>query len=238
MNADQVLQWLERRGSRRNVAGMARFGIRTSKAFGVSMATMRPLVRPLKGGHELAQELWASGWHEARILAALIDDPAAVTRRQMESWARDFDNWAICDTTCIHLFDRAPHAWPMLRKWSGARREFVRRAAFATAAGLAVHDRSAEDGAFIAILPLIESAAGDGRSMVAKAVNWALRQIGKRNLALNRNAIRVARSLRDAASPSARWVGSDAWRELTSVAVRKRLTRGAPARSRGDAGLY
>jgi len=224
MSAEDVISWLRRRGSRRNVEGMARYGIRTAKAFGVSMATLRPLVKRLGKDHALAQELWASGWHDARILAALIDDPAQVTRRQMDAWARAFENWAVCDTACIHLFDRTPHAWAKVRQWSRARGEFVKRAAFSTAAGLAVHDRAATDGAFLALLPLIDAGASDERPMVSKAVSWALRQIGKRNRALNRAAVDVAARLRLADTRAARWVGSDAWRELTSTAVRARLT--------------
>ena len=160
---------------------MARYGIRAEKVFGVSMATMRPLVKRLGRNHALAQALWASEWHEARILAALVDEPAAVTRRQMDAWARGFENWAVCDGACIHLFVRTPHAWAKVRQWSRSRHEFVRRAAFSLLAALAVHDPDADDRLFLAQFPLIVRAATDKRSMVSKAVNWALRQVGQRN---------------------------------------------------------
>ena len=219
----EVLAWLSRRGTRKNRLGMAHFGIRSAKAFGVSMATMRPLLRRLGRDHDLALALWQTGWFEARILASFVDEPAKVTPRQMDRWAAAFDNWAVCDSTCFHLFDRTPHAWTKVRGWSRRRPEFVRRAAFATLAGLAVHHRTATDRQFLALLPLIEKAAADDRNFVKKAVNWSLRQIGKRNLALNRAAVAVARRLSISPAAPARWVGKDALRELTSPAVTARL---------------
>jgi 3-methyladenine DNA glycosylase AlkD len=222
-----VLAWLQRHGTGRNVAGMARYGIRAERVFGVSMATMRPLVKRLGRDHALAEALWASQWHEARILAALVDEPAAITRRQMDAWARGFENWAVCDSACIHLFDRTPHAWAKVRQWSRSRHEFVKRAAFSLLAGLAVHRRDAEDRLFLAHLPLIVEAARDERPMVSKAVNWALRQIGKRNRRLHRRALAVAKTLAAAPDRPSRWVGSDARRELTSPAVERRLRRKA-----------
>ena len=222
---EQVLVWLSRRGSRRNRLGMARFGIHSRRAFGVSMATMRPLVRRLGRDHDLALALWQTGWLEARVLASLVDEPAQVTPRQMDRWAADFDNWAVCDTTCFHLFDRTPYAWSKVRLWSRRRSEFVRRAAFATLAGLAVHNRTAKDGQFVLFLPLIEQASVDDRNFVKKAVNWSLRQIGKRNRALNRAAIAVAQRLAVSPAAAARWVGKDAFRELTAPTVQARLAR-------------
>ena len=153
MQVTEILSWLERRGSRRNRDGMARYGITSTRAFGVSMATMRPLVKRLGRDHQLALDLWDTGWLEARVLASFVDEPTLVTRSQMDRWARDFDNWAVCDSVCIHLFDRTPHAWTKVRIWSRRREEFVRRAAFATLAGLAVHDKRADDRTFIAALP-------------------------------------------------------------------------------------
>jgi 3-methyladenine DNA glycosylase AlkD len=227
MDRNDVLTWLERRGSRRNVAGMARYGIRAARAFGVSMGTMRPLAKRLGTDHDLAAALWASGWHETRALAALVDDPRRVTRRQMNAWAAGFENWADCDTVCFHLFDRTPFAWEKARQWSTSRREFVKRAAFALMAGLAVHDKAAPDKHFVALLPFIERAAHDERNFVKKAVNWALRSIGKRNRALNAAALTVARRLARSADAAGRWVGKDALRELTSASVRARLSRRA-----------
>ena len=223
LSVGKVLHWLERRGSQRNRDGMERFGITSPKRFGVSMQTMRPLVTRLGRNHDLALRLWETGWLEARILASFVDDPARVTVAQMEAWARAFDNWAVCDSVCCHLFDRTPHAWRAVARWSRRRSEFVRRGAFALLAGLAVHDQRAGDETFVAAFPLIEDAANDPRNFVKKAVNWALRQIGKRNLVLNRKAIVVARRLTRRPETSARWIGHDALRELTSRTVMVRL---------------
>jgi 3-methyladenine DNA glycosylase AlkD len=221
--SDDVLRWLERRGTRRNIEGMARFGITSPKAFGVSIETMRPLVRRLGHDHALAAALWRTRWHEARILASLIDEPARVTAAQMEKWVRDFDNWAVCDSVCFHLFDRTPHAWKKAAQWSRQESEFVKRAAFALMAGLTVHDKHRPDPAFIRLLPIIERGARDPRNFVKKAVNWALRQIGKRNLTLNGAAIAVAGRLAAADEPAPRWIGKDALREITGPAVQQRL---------------
>ena len=222
-DVEQVLAWLTRRGTQRNRDGMARYGIRSAKAFGVSMATMRPLVKRLGRDHNLAIALWNTGWLEARVLASFVDEPARVTRAQMDRWCRDFDNWAVCDSVCIHLFDRTPHAFAKVALWSKRRDEFVKRAAFALLAGLAVHDRQASDATFEACLPLVERAATDERNFVKKAVNWALRQVGKRNLALNASAVVVARRLATSSSAPARWVGKDALRELTPKGSRLSL---------------
>jgi 3-methyladenine DNA glycosylase AlkD len=223
MEVDEILRWLERRGSRRNVLGMARYGIRSQKAFGVSMATMTPLVKRLGKDHTLALSLWATGWHEARILAALVDEPSRVTKPQMNGWVRDFDNWAVCDGVCFHLFDRTPFAWDKASRWAASPREFVKRAGFALMASLAAHDRTARDERFLEFLPLIEEGARDERNFVSKAVNWALRQIGKRNLVLHPAAMSTARRLASSEDAPRRWVGKDALRELTSTAVRERL---------------
>ncbi len=220
-----ILHWLEARRSAANREGMARFGICSQQAYGVSLATMRPLIKAAGEDHELALSLWETGWHEARILASFVAEPARVSPRLMDRWARDFDNWAVCDSVCLHLFDRTPHAFPKVAQWSRRRDEFVKRAAFATLAGLAVHDKRAADAAFIQCLPLIEQAAGDPRNFVKKAVNWALRQIGKRNLALHAEATALAERLIQSSAAAPRWIGRDALRELTSPAVRARLSR-------------
>jgi 3-methyladenine DNA glycosylase AlkD len=228
MNADadvrSTLAWLERRGTARNRDGMARYGIRSAKAFGVSMATMRPLVKKLGRNHELAVALWDSGWLEARVLAGFIADPTRVSPAVMDRWCRQFDNWAVCDSTCIHLFSRTPHAWKKAAAWSRRRDEFVKRAGFALLAALAVHDKKAPDEPFRRGLKLIEAAAADDRNFVKKAVNWALRQIGKRNAPLNTRAVAVARRLAASPDPAPRWIGKDALRELTSAAVASRLS--------------
>jgi 3-methyladenine DNA glycosylase AlkD len=218
-----TLAWLERRGSKRNRDGMARFGIVTAKAFGVSMATMEPLARRLRPDHELALALWKSGWHDARMLATMIDDPARLTAAQMERWCADFDTWAVCDTACCKLFDRSPLAWGRIRPWSRRRGEYQKRAAFALIAALAVHDKQAADAQFRAVLPLIEAASRDERNFVRKGVNWALRAIGHRNAALNRAATVVATRLATSTGATPRWIGKDALRDLARYAARKGL---------------
>jgi 3-methyladenine DNA glycosylase AlkD len=222
-----ALTWLKRHGSKRNREGMARYAIPSDRAFGVPMAHMKVLAKRLGRNHELALALWATGWYEARMLASLIDEPARVTPAQMDRWCRAFDNWAICDTACFTLFDRTPHAWVKVAEWSGKRDEFAKRAAFALLWGLTVHDKQADNEQFGQGLRLIERAAVDERNFVKKAVNMALRAIGKRNPALNAAAVATARRLADSPTPSARWVGKDALRELTSASVTRRLaTRG------------
>jgi 3-methyladenine DNA glycosylase AlkD len=220
-----TLASLKRRGSKRNRDGMARFGIISTKIFGVSLADLRQLARRAGRSHELAAALWDTGWHEARTLAAFVEDPARVTPRQMDQWCRTFDNWAICDTVCFDLFDRTPHAWRKIRVWSRRKDEFVRRAAFALLASVSVHDKKAGDERFLHGLRLVEQAADDGRNFVKKAVNWALRAIGKRNLALHAAAVEVAARLARSPDGTSRWVGKDALRELTSPSVLQRLER-------------
>ncbi len=203
-----------------NVAGMARFGINPSSTLGVSMPKVRSLARGLRD-HDLAQELWASGIHEARILAALVDDPRQVTDEQMEAWAAGFDSWDVCDQVVMNLFDRTPYAVEKAHAWAAREEEFVKRAGFALMASLAVHAKKMPDDVFLAFLPLIEREAGDGRNFVKKAVNWALRQIGKRNPALQQAAIQSARRIRSTASSSAaRWVAADALRELETRTIK------------------
>jgi 3-methyladenine DNA glycosylase AlkD len=224
-NVSTVLAWLQRRGSKRNREGMARYGIVAPRVFGVSVGTLRAYAKTLGTDHALAAALWASGWYEARMLAAFVDEPARVTPAQMDRWARAFDNWAICDTVCFHLFDRTPYAWTKVRAWAPRKDEFVRRAAFALLASLVVHDKTAGDAPYLAGLRLIERGARDERHFVKKGVNWALRCIGKRNASLNRAAIAVARRLAASPEPATRWVGKDALRELTSAGVKRRLAR-------------
>ena len=220
-----VLAWLERRGSQKNRDGMARYGIvvKRDQVFGVSMSAMRGLIKRLGRDHALAAALWRTGWYEARILAAFIDEPARVTPAQMDRWARAFDNWAICDGCCFHLFDRTPHAWTKIEAWAGRDEEFVRRAAFALLASVSVHDKSCPDPAFLRGLALCEAGATDPRNFVRKAVNWALRSIGKRSLSLHGPALTLARRLAASADRTARWIGTDAVRELASPAVVARL---------------
>jgi 3-methyladenine DNA glycosylase AlkD len=220
-----VISWLERHGTKANRDGMARYAIPSDKAFGISVGSLRKYAKQLGSNHELAAALWDTGWYEARMLAAFVDEPARVTSAQMDRWCRDFDSWAICDTACFHLFDRTPFAWQKAQQWATAKPEFVKRAGFALMASLVAHDKRASDDAFIECLPLIETGAQDDRNFVKKAVNWALRSIGKRNRRLNAAAIVVAKRLADSDVPAARWVGKDALRELAGPAVRDRLAR-------------
>ena len=226
-----VLAFLERQGSKKIIDGMTRYGIVAKKVFGVSVGTLRAHGKRIGRNHELAAGLWATGWYEARMLAAFVDDPARVTAAQMDRWCHDFDNWAICDTICFHLFDRTPHAWAKVSAWAGSGEEFVKRAAFALLASLSVHDKSAPDAPYVRGLKLIERAATDDRNFVKKAINWALRTIGRRNPALNAAAVAASRRLADSTNAAARWVGKDALRELTtSPAVLRRLAKQQGAR--------
>jgi 3-methyladenine DNA glycosylase AlkD len=202
---------------------MARFGINPDRALGVRVPDLRRLAREMGTDHGLALALWRTGIHEARILGSMVDDPARVTERQMERWVRDFDSWDLCDQVCGNLFDRTRFARRKAREWTVRDEEFVKRAAFALVAWMAVHDRDADDRFFVGFLPLIERHATDGRNFVKKSVNWALRQVGKRNRSLNRAAVQVARRLSRSEDRTARWVGTDALRELTGPAVWERL---------------
>ncbi|HEY7333355.1 MAG TPA: DNA alkylation repair protein [Bryobacteraceae bacterium] len=212
--AARVLARLRDLGSAENVAGMARFGIVPARAYGVPAEPIARLAREIGRNTALATQLWDTGVHEARILAAFVIDPAELTRKEMERWTREFDNWAVCDNCCIHLFRKTPFAWEKAITWSGRRSEFAKRAGFATMAALAVHDKRAPDQKFLDLLPIIEREAADQRNFVKKAVNWALRQIGKRNAELCKAAMETASRLKLSDSASARWIGSDALREL------------------------
>ena len=225
----RALEELRALGERRNVDGMARFGIRAKVVYGVAKPKMDELARRIGKDHQLALELWASGVHDARILAGMIDLPREVSSEQMERWVRDFDNWDVCDGTCCHLFVFAAPAWRKAMAWSRCGPEFIKRAGFALMAYLAYRDKQAADAQFRRVLPLIEREAYDDRNFVRKAVNWALRNIGKRNLRLNREATRTAARIRRQDSPSARWIATDALRELKSAAVQARLRRRASA---------
>jgi len=213
-SAPEVIAHLESLRNEHNIAGMARFGIRPARPLGISITTLRPLARKLGRDHTLSEALWASGWHEARILAAFVEQPAEVTRRQMDARAAAFDTWDLCDQWCQRVFWRTPHAWSKAHQWAGRRAEFVKRAGFTLFAVLAVHDRKTPPAAFLEALALVEREAADERNYVKKAVNWALRQIGKRDLRLRRAAIATALRIHKQDSRSARWIAADALREL------------------------
>jgi 3-methyladenine DNA glycosylase AlkD len=226
MECEAVLAKLRSLANLENVAGMARFGINPENTLGISVPTLRKMAKEIGRDHALAQELWVSGVHEARILASMIDDPRLVTEDQMERWVADFDSWDVCDQCCGNLFDKTPFAYRKAVEWAGRDEEFVKRAGFALMAWLAFHDKRAPDEAFLAFLPVISRESSDARNFVKKAVNWALRHIGKRNAALNAMAIQTAQEIQSMGSKPGRWIASDALRELTSEKIQKRL--GAP----------
>jgi 3-methyladenine DNA glycosylase AlkD len=218
-----ILAWLERRGSGGNVEGMARYGIRSPKLFGVSVAELRRKAKELGRNHELALALWETGWYEARMLASFIADPNAITARDMDGWVREFDNWAITDTVCFSLFDQSPRAWAKVDQWAGRNAEFVRRAGFALLASLALHDKHSPDVKFKERLALIRRHASDDRNFVKKGMSWALHGIGCRSPGLHIVALKLAADLAKSDNAAERWLGKDALRKLTSPATNKRL---------------
>ena len=224
MLSSTILEELRSQADPSALEGMARFGITTGRALGgISLPTLRAMARRIGRDHTLAAELWSSGIHEARLLAPMVDDPSQVTEEQMEAWAAEFDSWDVVDGTCSSLFDKTSFAYQKAIEWSGREEEFVKRAGFVLMATLSVHDKAASDRDFQQFFPLIEREAGDPRNFVRKAVNWALRQIGKRNLTLNRGAIAVAQRIHRTGPRPARWVALDALRELQSESVMRRL---------------
>jgi 3-methyladenine DNA glycosylase AlkD len=214
MTTKEVIKILRAKANKRNVAGMARFGINSKNTLGVSMPFLRSLGKAIGKDDPLALKLWATKIHEARILAALIDEPAKVTERQMELWVKDFDSWDVCDQVCSNLFDKTSFAWGHAVAWSQRSEEFVRRAGFVLMAVLSVHDKKASNAQFVKFFPLLKAGATDERNFVKKAVNWALRQIGKRNLYLNGRVIALSKEIQKIDSSSAKWITADALREL------------------------
>ncbi len=223
MQFEDVIRRLEELANPEATAGMARFGITPKKTYGVRIPDLRRLAKEIGRDHDLAQRLWNAGSRETMILASMIDDPALLTEEQMEAWVRDFDYWEICDQVCQNLFAPSELALKKIHEWSEREEEFVKRAAFAMIAWRAFKDKSASDEFFEQFFPLIERGAQDDRPNVKKAVSWALRQIGKRNLHPNARAIEVAEGIRETGTKSAKWIASDVLGELTSDAVQKRL---------------
>jgi 3-methyladenine DNA glycosylase AlkD len=223
MKLEQVLKELRSIADPKNVDGMARFGINPEGTLGISIYDLRPMAKRIGKDHEFAAQLWSTGIHEARLLAGFIDDPEKVTGRQMEAWAADFDSWDVVDQVCSSLFDQTKFAYPKAVEWSEREEEFVKRSGFVLMAALSVHDKDASDKEFEKFLPIIKREATDERNFVKKAVNWALRQIGKRNLALNKKAIKAAEEISKMDSKSARWIAADALRELRGDKVQSRL---------------
>jgi len=220
---NQVLAELKENGSEADREGKGRFGINVDKAFGVRMPAIRKIAKTIKRNHPLALALWKSGYHEARLLAGMIADPKQVDGVLMDCWTSEFDSWDVCDQMCMNLYHKMDVAYDKCREWSKREEEYVKRAGFALMAVLAVHDKKAADLRFLDLLPLIEAGSDDPRNFVKKAVNWALRQIGKRNAALNAAALHYADTILARKTKPGNWVARDAIRELTSEAVRTRL---------------
>src|SRR5690242_10778824 len=223
ISVESIIGELRDTGSPRAVAGMSRFGIQTGTALGVSIPEIRELARKVGTHHDLAQSLWKSGIHEARLLACMIDDPAEVSEDQMEKWASDFDSWDVVDGCCGNLFDKTTFATRKAYEWSKREEEYVKRAGFVLMAEMAVHDKDLSDKTFLDFLRIIVREASDERNFVKKAVNWALRQIGKRNANLNTAAIKTCAQIKDSGSRAGKWIAADALRELTSDPVKKKL---------------
>jgi len=222
---DSIIKELKSLRNPKNIEGMARYGINSPTTLGLCMPDLMRIAKETGKDHELAQRLWESGIFEARILAFTIDEWKLVTEQQMELWAKGFDNWAIVDGCCGHLFDKTPFAYKKAVEWSRKKEEFVKRAGFTMMATLTVHDKKAEDEKMLRFLPLIVKGSTDERRYVMKSVNWALRQIGKRNRRLNKKAIETAERIKKLDSKAARWIASDALRELRGEAVQKRLLK-------------
>jgi len=223
MEYDDIIRKLKSLSNPEAVEGMARYGINPENTYGISIPNLRRIAKETGRDHILAQQLWASGIHEARILASMIAEPGMTTEEQMDSWVKDFDSWDVCDQCCLNLFAKTEFAYGKAVNWSKREEEFVKRAAFAMMACLAFSDKKATDAQLEIFFPIIKEGASDSRNYVKKAVNWALRQIGKRNHSLNLKSIEVARDISGMDSRSARWIASDALRELTSQAVQDRL---------------
>jgi len=232
IDAAQAIAFLKAAASPAHRAGLARYGIPDTHALGVPMREIQALGKRIGRQPALAQPLWDSGIYEARLLVAFIADPAHLTSAQMDRWCHQFDNWAVCDTLCLHLFDRSPHAWGRIDAWVRKRGEFEKRAAFALLAGLAVHDRHTADAPFLDGLALVEAAAGDERNFVSKGVSWALRAIGHRNAALHAQAMALATRLAAADDATRRWIGKDALRDLGRAAVRAKVAKATKGRAK------
>ena len=219
----EIISTLKENARPDQLAGMKRFGMSTENRLGLSMPFLRKMAKEIGQDHELALKLWETGIAEARILAGLVDDPKMLTDQQMEDWVKDIDSWDVCDQLCMNLFEKSPLAWKKINEWVKRPEEFVKRTAFSLLACLSWHDKNNEDKKFIELFPLIVQASTDERNFVKKSVNWALRNIGKRDLNLNKAAIVSAMQIKKLDSKAARWIANDAIRELESEAVRKRL---------------
>jgi 3-methyladenine DNA glycosylase AlkD len=224
-SVSDVVAWLERRGSPKAAAKLARYGLPTDNAYGIPVGELRAYAKTIGIDHALAMHLWKTGSLDAQILAAFLGDAQRLTLTQMNAWCRDFDNWGTTDTACFALFDQSPHAWKVVGPWIRQKGEFQRRAGFVMMACLAQHDRTAPDDPFLKYLPMIERGAADDRNFVKKGVSWALRGIGHRNARLHAAAVKTATTLSKSADAPSRWVGKDALRDLTRPAVIARVAK-------------
>lgn len=222
---DSVIDKLKSKAQPENLEGMTRYGIPPEQRLCIPVPDLRKLAKEIGRDHKLALDLWRSGIGEARILATMVDEPDRLTEEQMEEWVKDINSWDICDQLCMNLFSKNELAWKKIMEWSEREEEFVKRTAFSLIACLAWQDKEANDDEFIELLPIIVREATDGRNFVKKAVNWALRNIGKRNVNLNKAAINTAKEIQQLDSRAARWIASDAIRELESDAVQNRLRK-------------
>ena len=222
---DDILVKLKCMSNPEAVKWMARYGINSKNNLGIQVCKLREVAKDIDQDHELALKLWNSGIHDARLLACFIDNPVEVTGKQMDSWAQTFDSWDICDQACTSLFDRSPLAWAKIFEWADQTDEFVKRGAFSLIAGLTVHDKKASDSKFEQLIPLIKKHSYDERNYVKKAVNWAIRNIGKRNKNLNQRMIKLSRELLQIDSKAAKWIASNSLRELTSIKIQKRIKK-------------
>lgn len=225
MKFEDIIKELESLSRPKDVEGMARFGITPEKTYAVRIPELRRIAKVAGKNHQLALELWEADYRETRILACMIEDPKTMTEEQMNKWASEFDYWEICDQCCMKLFRMTPFAYKKIFEWSQREEEFAKRAAFTLIAVLAVHDKDAADGKFEQLFPIIIRESTDYRNYVKKAVNWALRHIGKRNLKLNRKAIEIAKQIDKMDSKSAKWIAKDALRELESDKIQNRLIK-------------
>jgi 3-methyladenine DNA glycosylase AlkD len=221
MNAEEVIQHLKQISDPKRLEGMKRFGIDASKAIGVTIPELRQLAKKLKINQQLSLQLWATGIHEARILASMIGDPKQVTEKQFDGWTQDFNSWDICDQVCGNLFDRTPLAIDKIIEYSAHEEEYIKRAGFVLMAESAMHNKKADNEIFMAFFPIMEREAWDERNFVKKAVNWALRQIGKRNTELQKAAIATAKRIAKQDSKPAKWIAADALKELENRVLKK-----------------
>lgn len=227
LNLANVLKMLEKSADKNNLAGMQKYGMELESRLGVKVPKIRKIARDIGKDHQLALELWRTGIVEARILASLVDEPSAVTEKQMDEWVVDFNSWDVCDQVCMNLFDKTPFVWKKIKQWAKQDPEYVKRAGYALIAGLAVHNKQADDENFLKQLPLIEYGAMDKRNFVKKAVSWSLRSIGKRNIHLNKQVLTFAEKLKKSDNKTSQWIGRDTIQDITSDATKRRFARQA-----------